>query len=72
VDCSVGDGSGVQPAVRLRRQLHLTPRTRLRRTGEPLHERTVLPLQGNCTTSPPTRFRRWLPSSASTRDSWGC
>jgi hypothetical protein len=46
VDCSTGDGSGAQPAVRLYRQLHPTPRARLRRAGEPLHVRTVLPLRG--------------------------
>jgi hypothetical protein len=46
VDRSAGDGSGAQPTVRLRRQLHPAPRARLRRASEPLHARTVSPLRG--------------------------
>jgi hypothetical protein len=37
VDRSAGGGSGAQPVVRLRGQLHPAPRTRLHRAVEPLH-----------------------------------
>jgi hypothetical protein len=49
MDRSAGDGSGAQPAVRVRRQLHSSPRARLCHVGEPLHARVVLPLRGGTT-----------------------
>jgi hypothetical protein len=55
VDRSTGDGSGAQPAVRLRCQLHPTPRARLRRAVEPLHARTVSPLRGGASQLRPQR-----------------
>jgi hypothetical protein len=46
MDRSAGGGSGAQPAVRLRGQLHPAPRTRLHRAGEPLHAWIMPPLRG--------------------------
>jgi hypothetical protein len=55
VDRSAGGGSGAQPVVRLCGQLHLAPLTWLHRAGEPLHARTMPPLQGGVAQLRPQR-----------------